>query len=347
MENISRKKVCYPASKSFRKYLRSYGRETKLPVSYETLKHFSGSVPLYDKEGRDTLWETVFYMPSVSDEIARGLRRIYSLLKASGPTQSEKHLNIERIDYCVFGNSKPFRVKIVNSYNEVYDYFYIKVADASRIWGMEMEHMLSPYWINYLVDGDTLVEEHISGIPGDVFIEKYMVRPEFNPKRIAKEFVKFNERCFMRLLGDMRSYNFVFDITQDFDDIQFRMRAIDFDQQCYEGRKTTYMPQFFKENKVFVDLVSKHFNPEVIKQYQTEERSVIIRRIRAQRHRLTDLKNSLLQDELSTPEKTDQLRRELAEHHHDDSFLNCETMAEVLLIHMKKFIFARERWAQQ
>ncbi len=154
---------------------------------------------------------------------------------------------------------------------------------------MELEHLLSPYWINYLVEENTLVEEHIAGIPGDMFAEAYMDRPEFNPKRIAKEFVKFNERCFMRLLGDMRSYNFVFDITQDFDDIQFRMRAIDFDQQSYEGRKNVYLPQFFKENKVFVDLVSKHFNPDVIKQYQMEERSLVIRRMRAQRHRLKDL----------------------------------------------------------
>ena len=346
MENISRKKIRYSASKSFRKYLRSYGRETKLPVNYQTLEHFTGSVPLYDKEGKDTFWETVFYMPSVTDEIHHGLKRMYSLLKASGASQAEEHLYIERIDYCVFGNSKPFRIKIVNNYNEVYNYFYIKIADASRIWGMEMEHMLSPYWINYLVDGDTLVEEHISGIPGDVFIEKYMGRPEFNPKRIAKEFVKFNERCFIRLLGDMRSYNFVFDISQDFDDIQFRMRAIDFDQQCYEGRKTTYLPQYFKENKVFVDLVAKHFNPDVIKQYQVEERSTIIRRIRAQRHRLNELKDSLLHDELSTPEKTDQLKRELAEHHEDDNFLKCRSMAEILMVHMKKFIFTRERWAQ-
>jgi hypothetical protein len=149
--------------------------------------------------------------------------------------------------------------------------------------GLELEHMLSPYWINYLVDDHTLVEEHIAGIPGDMFIAEYMQRNEFNPKRIAKEFVKFNERCFFRLLGDMRSYNFVFDITQDFDDIQFRIRAIDFDQQCYEGRKNMYLPQFFKENKIFVDQVIKHFNPDVIQQYQAEERSVVVRRIRAQR----------------------------------------------------------------
>ena len=338
MEHISRKKICYPVSRNFKKYLRSYGREMKLPVSYDNLRHFNSSVVLYDKFGKDTLWETVFYQPSITEEIHQGLKRIYSLLKASGYTQAEEHLHIERIDYCVFGNSKPFRIKIVNNYNEVYDYFYIKVADASRIWGMELEHLLSPYWINYLVEENTLVEEHIAGIPGDIFLSSYMDRPEFNPKRIAKEFVKFNERCFMRLLGDMRSYNFVFDITQDFDDIQFRMRAIDFDQQSYEGRKNVYLPQFFKENKVFVDLVARHFNPDVIKQYQMEERSLVIRRMRAQRHRLKDLKDSLLDDELSTHSKVEQLRKSLAEHHQNYRFLNCDTMARILLLHMKEFI---------
>lgn len=316
----------------------------KLPVNYETLRDFIGSVPLFDKSGKDTLWETVFYMPSVTDEIHHGLKRVYSLLKANGPYQAEEHLHIERIDFCQFGNSKPFRIKIVNIYNEVYDYFYIKVADASRIWGMEMEHMLSPYWINYLVDGNTLIEEHISGIPGDMFIDQYMKRPEFNPKRIAKEFVKFNERCFIRLLGDMRSYNFVFDISQDFDDIQFRIRAIDFDQQGYEGRKNMYMPQFFKENNIFVDLVQKHFNPDVIHQYKIEERSLVVRRIRAQRHRLKDIRDALRNDALSTPEKIDQLKHELADFHHDRSFIACRTMAELLLEHLKKYIFAKENW---
>ena len=316
----------------------------KLPVSYDTLRNFTGSVPLFDKSGKDTLWETVFYMPSVTDEIHQGLKRVYSLLKANGPYQAEEHLHIERIDFCQFGNSKPFRIKIVNIFNEVYDYFYIKIADASRIWGMEMEHMLSPYWINYLVDGNTLIEEHISGIPGDMFIDNYMHRPEFNPKRIAKEFVKFNERCFIRLLGDMRSYNFVFDISQDFDDIQFRIRAIDFDQQSYEGRKNMYMPQFFKENNIFVELVQKHFNPDVIRQYQIEERSLVVRRIRAQRHRLKDLRDALLHDELSTPEKTEQLKRELAEYHQDNGLLYCRTMAELLMEHLKKYIFAKENW---
>jgi hypothetical protein len=238
----------------------------------------------------------------------------------------------------VFGNSKPFRIKIVNNYNEVHDYFYFKIADASRIWGLELEHLLSPYRINYLVDGQTLIEEHISGVPGDVFAAHHMKRPEFNPRRIAKEFVKFNERCFMRLLGDMRSYNFVFDITQDFDDIQFRIRAMDFDQQGYEGRKNIYLPQFYKENRVFVDEVMGRLHPDVIMQYQMEERSLFTRRVRAEYQRLSDLQRALTAEELSLPEKIRSLKEELSRHHAQDNFMKCTTMPQILHLHIKAIV---------
>jgi hypothetical protein len=336
--HISRKKNVYAVSKSFKKYLKRYGREIQLPISYESLRHFQGAMPCYNKNGEDTLWETVFYHQSLTREIHHALIRIYSLIKAAGANQAEDHLHVERIDFCVFGNSQPFRVKIVNNYNDVYSYLYIKKADASRILGLELEHLLSPYYINYLVDNDTLIEEHIAGVPGDMFINEFLHRPDFNPIRIAKEFVKFNERCFARLLGDMRSYNFVFDITQDFDDVQFCIRAIDFDQQSYEGRKNFYLPQFFKENRVFVQLVQQHLNAEVIEQYRQEERAQLFKRIKSQRHRLGDLKASVDTDELAPPEKIKQLSQELAQYFGNEKFLECHSMAEILRIHLRELV---------
>lgn len=335
---ISKKKDVYPVSKSFKKYLKRYGREMQIPISYESLKHFQSAIPCYNKRGEDTLWETVFYHPSLTPEIHQSLIRIYSLIKAAGANQAEDHLHVERIDFCVFGNSQPFRVKVVNNYNDVYSYLYIKVADASRILGLELEHLLSPYSINYVVDNNTLIEEHIAGVPGDMFISDFLNRADFNPIRIAKEFVKFNERCFARLLGDMRSYNFVFDITPDFDDIQFCIRAIDFDQQSYEGRKNFYLPQFFKENRVFVELVRKHLNPEVIEQYQQEERAQLFKRIKAQRHRLRDLKASVDKDELAPTEKTKQLAKELYQYFGNEKYLECKSMADILRIHLRELV---------
>ena len=129
--------------------------------------------------------------------------------------------------------------------------------------------------------------------------------------RLAKEFVKFNERCFVRLLGDMRSYNFVVDITPDIEDYQYRIRAIDFDQQSYEGRKNLYLPQFFKENYAFVDLCLKHLNKESIAQYQAEERTLITFRLASSRYRIKELLDIMAKDEISTPEKIAQLKHEL------------------------------------
>jgi len=336
IEQISKKKYFYQVSRSFKKYLKRYTRESNLPVSYNTLRHFQNSIPLYDKEGKDTLWETVFYHPSLSGEIHQNLKRVYSLLKSAGHSQAEEHLHIERIDFCVFGNSKPFRVKIVNNYNEVHDYFYIKVADASRICGLELEHLLSPYSISYLVDDDTLVEEHIAGIPGDVFAKDYINRKEFNPKRIAKEFVKFNERCFVRLLGDMRSYNFVVDITPDIEDYQYRIRSIDFDQQCYEGRKNLYLPQFFKENRELVELCLRHLNQDSISQYQTEERTMMAFRVATARYQLMHLLNIMSADHISTADKLKQLREELSEEFHAPIFLKCRSMGQLVKRQLKQ-----------
>src|SRR5690606_41692416 len=63
---------------------------------------------------------------------------------------------------------------------------------------------------------------------------------ELEKAQIAKEFVKFNERCFIGLLGDMRSYNYVVIPIHDFDQVVYRIRPIDFDQQSYEGKIEVY-----------------------------------------------------------------------------------------------------------
>ena len=118
-----------------------------------------------------------------------------------------------------------------NILNDNYGYYYVKQADANRVYGLELEHILSPNKINYITDENTLIEDHIPGIPGDDFIKHYFTDSDINLIRIAKEFIKFNERCFVRLLGDMRSYNYVMVLTHDFDRIQYRIRAIDLDQQ--------------------------------------------------------------------------------------------------------------------
>jgi hypothetical protein len=332
----SRKKPIFPVNDLLRKYLHEHGREVKQPVSYKDLLHVTYSVPLKDKNGKDTLWETVSYDMTHWNFIREGLVKMYAILKTEGDMSFSKHLDVARIDYCRFANSNPFRIRIVNKFNDNYDHYYVKLADATRIYGLELEHLLSPNRITYLTHNNTLLEEHIPGIPGDVFIKNYLSDPTTNKIRFAKEFVKFNERCFNRLLGDMRAYNFVVDITPDIEDFQYRIRAIDFDQQSYEGRMNLYLPQFFKENFPLVDLCIKYLNRESIEQYQTEERTMMAFRVASSGFQLMDLLNIMSKDNISRPDKLGQLKNELADFFGNPLFRKCSSMGQLVKRQMKQ-----------
>jgi hypothetical protein len=331
----SKKKPAFPVGRALSGYLRKYNRAAELPVRYEDLLRHDVSVPLLNERNEDTLWETVHHAPAERQELYRALTYIYSLLKAGGDLDILNHLTVARIDYCTFGNTKPFRVRIINRLNDNYDHFYVKRTDASRVYGLELEELLSPNTVTFLVHGETLVEEHIIGIPGDDFMRDHLEGSVFNHTRLAKEFVKFNERCFVRLLGDMRSYNFVVAVTPDIEGAQFRLRAIDFDQQSYEGRKNFYLPQYFRENNPIIFLGIQHMEAETVKQYQLEERSLIVARARVEWSRLSEILAIMRTDELSDQEKVTNLKTELAAHHDNVVFLRCRTMGEIVDANIK------------
>jgi hypothetical protein len=332
----SKKKPIFSVSDPLRSYLRQYGREVSLPATYKDLTQFTYTVPIKTKDGKDSSWEKALYDTKEFDFLRENLIKNYAILKTKGDLSFINQLDVAGIDFCYFGNSQPFRIRIVNRYNENYDHYYIKQADASRIFGLELEHLLSPNRITYYTNKETLMEEHIPGIPGDIFINDYLYKSDTNQIRLAKEFVKFNERCFTHLLGDMRSYNFVVSMTPDVADFQYRIRAIDFDQQSYEGRKNLYLPQFFKENKPFVDIVMKHLNKQSIEQYQAEEKTLMAFRLSAAKYRMKELLDIMSSAQISSFEKINQLREALAEHFNQPSFLKCTTMGQLVKTQLKQ-----------
>lgn len=328
---MSQKKPTFPVNDRFNTYLAKYNRNTKIPVFYEDLLRFSGSIIVYDRYDEDTLWVRCYYPDHERDEIDTSLKRVYTLLHSDGSDDSFQHLNVDAIDYCTFGNSKPFRVKVRNILNDSFTYFYVKKADASRIYGLEFEDILSPHRINFLVYKETLIEEHIAGIPGDVFIQNNLPKcAEREKTQIAKQFVKFNERCTMRLLGDMRSYNYVVIPTHDFDHVAYQIRAIDFDQQCYEGNLKVYRPQFFKENFAMVALVADKLENSSIEQYQREERSQVAKRLINSQKRCAELIRCMSHDHISLPENIRQLRKDLVDFTKDIKFRRARTMGGIL-----------------
>jgi len=328
---ISKKKPSYPISSKLDSYLSEYRRNIDLPIFYSDLLRFQGSIVVYDKNDEDTLWVRVYYNEFEREEIDISLKQVYSNLLSDGGKSILKYLNVDAIDFCTFGNSKPFRIKVRNILNDNYTYFYVKTADASRVYGLELEHMLSPYNLNFLVCKDTLIEEHIAGIPGDEFIKNML--PDCNASekaQIAKEFVKFNERCLIRLLGDMRSYNYVIVPTHDFDHVVFKIRAIDFDQQSYEGNLKIYRPQFFKENYKMVELVREKIQNESVDQYKIEERSIVAKRMISFHDRINALLDCMVSDEISIKKHIDRIKEDIYNYTMDVNFRKSKNMGEVV-----------------
>ncbi len=332
--HIEYRKPFYPIDAQLREHLDNYSLTIELPISYEDLLHYRELIPVVDHQGNDTLWYSVLYDNSDLEHFQTELTHMYQMLAGSGLQSS--YLKIGSIEFCSFGNSKPFRIKVVNEINDNYDFYYIKRADASRVYGLELEEIFSPDKVSFLVGEKTILEQHIVGIPVDDFIMRHKNVKIRNRTRFVKEFVKFNERCFTRLLGDMRAYNFVVEIIEDFDNVQYRLRAMDFDQQSYEGRKRIYLPQFYKDNVELVQLAQELLSDQVVDQYVREERLAMRKRYYANQNRTRSIINSMKQDVVSTPEHVQTLRCDLAKYHNNDLFLSFDSMGQILNLHLEE-----------
>ena len=66
---ISKKKPFYPISNILKQYLIEFNRWMEIPISYDDLLRFQGSVVVYDEKDNDTLWSRVYYSDSDLKEI--------------------------------------------------------------------------------------------------------------------------------------------------------------------------------------------------------------------------------------------------------------------------------------
>jgi len=88
---MSKKKPFFPINSFLNEYLSEYNRNLKIPVFYEDLKRFSGSVSVYNKNDKDTLWVRVFYSEFERKEIDLSLKKVYNLLHSDG---NESNINL-------------------------------------------------------------------------------------------------------------------------------------------------------------------------------------------------------------------------------------------------------------
>jgi hypothetical protein len=128
----------------------------------------------------------------------------------------------------------------------------------------------------------------------------------------------------------MRSYNYVIVPIHDFDQVIFKIRAIDFDQQSYEGNLKIYMLQFFKENYKMVKMVQNRIQEESIEQYKIEERSIVAKRMISNKTRINALLDCMQTDELSINKHIDQLKEEIYNYSLDKDFRKSKSMGEIV-----------------
>ena len=128
---ISKKKPAFPITNMLSEYLNKQGRKIKIPIFYDDLLRFQGAIEIYDENGDDTLWISTYFSEHEREEIEQSLKKVYTILHSDGSDTILPYLNIDSIDFCTFGNSKPFRVKVRNVLNDNYIFLFVIKADSS------------------------------------------------------------------------------------------------------------------------------------------------------------------------------------------------------------------------
>jgi hypothetical protein len=83
-----------------------------------------------------------------------------------------------------------------------------------------------------------------------------------------------------------------------------------------------------------VKLCTELINVETSHQYQREERTLMRRRLNFALDRVQHLRECMCADQISSQEKTDQLRKELAAMHDDFRFMLCHSMGEITFLNI-------------
>jgi len=89
------RKPSFAIREGLRGYLANYKRERPLPITYERLCDFHETIPLVNRDGQPTLWDTVIYRHDEMGPLYEELKATYALLKVDGDSRFVRHLYID------------------------------------------------------------------------------------------------------------------------------------------------------------------------------------------------------------------------------------------------------------
>ena len=133
----------------------------------------------------------------------------------------------------------------------------------------------------------------------------------------------------------MRAYNYVVEMTPDFEQNQYRVRELSIlTSNPTRGEDPFICLNFFKNNLPVVNLCTGLINRETSRQYQREERTLIRRRFNFSPSRIKKLRSSMCEDRISSDEKVKRLSTELGRLHKDQRFTECMSMGEITFLNI-------------
>ncbi len=208
-------------------YLGNYCRFTNLPSYKEIREGLISSRRKVFLEHSDESYITPLIIPEeIIDEKSSIIKRVASHLWGGNDKVEKlfKELEIKSIEEMSYADTKPLRIRL-NFSDKLEEVFYAKKFDERRLFGLELENLLSQYKYNYSASGGGIYEEEIKGV------EAIEIAENTRKERIyLEELVKLDYRSFVMLLGDMHNQNYLISRIDYKNDKEYCARPIDFDK---------------------------------------------------------------------------------------------------------------------
>jgi len=254
-------------------------------------------------------------------------------------------VSIERIDYA---DKKPLRFN-VQFPGKVRRFFFAKPfnsEDVGRIFGLELEHLLSPYKFDYSVGGQAIYEDGIEGMEARDFLFASGIKTASDPA-FLEELVRLDYRCQTMLVGDMHSYNYLVTAIRDANGSSFKIRAIDFDQLFsvrYDINRRDLDTSVFREPQVPKKEAIKILGKERYNSIVSLERECMRKRFIESQSRICDLTKIIGYSEHCNKD-FEKLAKQLALFHKDNAFLDeskVSNAGELLRLHLQRELLDKD-----
>lgn len=311
-------------------------KEAQAVFEYLSRHYRISSLPAYD-DFRDLLERPDSHGPNERVQLiipAQARARTNSLSRQVSAFLWGREVNQEQLralevrtaELIPYADNEPVRVEVASDVLEPRA-FYAKPFGEQRMFGLELEHLVSrPY--NFVVSGSGIFEEEVPGIEG-VTMEKADERLD---EAYVRECARFEARCQALLFGDMHEYNWLVEQRRrpDSSEVRYEIRTIDPDK-LFELDELKYVVFSRERRQEMIGVIGEDA-------YEAEaafERKRMRNSFLDNRERVDEVLRLVGNSEIcNAVVKRYDLAQKLAIYHRNEDFYNAENAGELLERHL-------------